>query len=203
MRCFIPILLLVTVAAEAQTRIPQAANQYRRPLISNARFVWGLDAPIAVMAGQLHQESGWRKDAKSAFASGLSQFTPSTADWISAKFPDELGANQPFNPDWALRALARYDKFLYDRQISTATDCDRWAFTLAGYNGGEGWIVRDRRIAISKGADPKRWWGHVEKYSGRAAWAFKENRGYPRNILLRWMPTYERAGWGRGVACDV
>lgn len=191
-------LLLLAAPAAAQT-VPPAARQYQRALISNARFVWGLEAPVAVMAAQVHQESGWRADARSRFANGLTQFTPSTADWISQKFPEDLGANQPMNPSWALRALARYDKYLYDRQRTAATECDRWAFTLAAYNGGEGWINRDREMAQKYGASPTRWWGHVEHFSPRARWAFDENRGYPRRILLQRQPPYRI--WGPGVDC--
>lgn len=192
------LLLLLTTPVVAQT-IPVAARQYQRALIGNARFVWGLDAPVAVMAAQVHQESGWRANAKSKFASGLTQFTPATADFISQKYASELGDNEPLNPSWALRAMARYDKFLYDRQATAATTCDRWAFTLSAYNGGEGWVNRDRELARRHGATPNRWWGHVEKHSPRAAWAFKENRNYPRYILLQRQPPYR--AWGPGVDC--
>jgi soluble lytic murein transglycosylase-like protein len=193
------ILLLLVFASVAEAQIPRAALQYRRDLIGNARVVWGLDAPVAVMAAQVHQESGWRADAKSKFASGLTQFTPATAEWISNKYANELGSNQPLNPAWALRALARYDKYLHDRQATAATDCDRWAFTLAAYNGGEGWINRDRRMAQMNGADPRKWWGHVEHFSPRARWAFTENRNYPKFILLQRQPPYRM--WGPGIDC--
>jgi soluble lytic murein transglycosylase-like protein len=183
----------------AYAQVPRVALQYQRALIGNARVVWGLSAPVAVLAAQVHQESGWRPDAQSAYAGGLAQFTPATADWISVRYASELGSNQPFEPAWALRALARYDKFLFDRQAMVTVPCDRWAFTLAGYNGGEGWVQRDRRMAVANGKDPMRWWGHVELHSPRAAWAFKENRGYPRVILLQRQPPYR--GWGPGVDC--
>lgn len=192
-------LLLLAAVAEAQT-IPRAALQYQRALIGNARLVWGLDAPIAVMAAQVHQESSWRANAQSKYASGLAQFTPGTADWISQRYPD-LGVNQPFEPAWALRALARYDKFLYDRQASAVNECDRWAFVLSSYNGGEGNVNRDKRLCGGMSCcDPSRWWGHVELYSPRADWAFRENRGYPRVILLQRQPPYR--AWGPGVDCS-
>ena len=173
--------------------VPRDAYRYQRELTGNARALWGISAPVATFAAQVHQESGWRPDAKSRFAGGLAQFTPSTADWISEAFPDELGANQPFNPSWALRALVRYDKHLHDR-INAATGCDRMAFTLSAYNGGAGWITKDRALAAQGGADPGLWWGHVERYSGRAAWAFEENRGYAKRILRVLEPKYK--SWG-------
>lgn len=188
-------LMLVQALALAE---PRASLSYRADLIRSARFVWGLDAPIPSFAAQIHQESGWRPDAQSAFAAGLTQFTPATAEWISGAYPNELGEGQPFNPKWAIRALVRYDRHLWERNVA-ATDCDRMAFVLAAYNGGNGWVNKDRRLTKAKGGDPLRWWGHVEKYSPRATWAYKENRDYPRKILYKWQPIY--AGWGGKRLC--
>jgi soluble lytic murein transglycosylase-like protein len=84
--------------AAAAAEIPRAAAQYQRALTANVRLVWGLDAPVATFAGQVHQESGWKPDARSPYAGGLAQFTPATAEWIGGVFPD-LAERQPFNPD--------------------------------------------------------------------------------------------------------
>jgi soluble lytic murein transglycosylase-like protein len=190
-------VLLCSQAAAAQG-VPRAALAHRRTLIANARAVWGIDAPVAVFAAQVHQESGWRPDARSAFASGLAQFTPATAEWISRRYADELGENRPLNPAWALRALVRYDRYLWE-PIAAADDCERMAMALSAYNGGPGGLNRDVRLAIAGGADGGRWFGHVERFSNRARWAFEENRGYPRRILLEIQPRY--LGWGPGVDC--
>lgn len=198
MRAALVALLLLLAPGLADAQVPDRARQYQRDLIRNARLVWGLDAPVATFAAQIHQESGWRPDVSSAYAHGLAQFTPATADWIGGLYSD-VGPADPFNPAWALRALVRYDKHLYDRNTA-ATECDRWAFTLSAYNGGQGWVNRDRKLAAANGADPQRWWGHVEHHSPRAKWAFTENRGYPRRILLVLQPRY--LGWGPGVDCS-
>jgi len=190
-------LIAVDVPVWAQT-IPRAALQYKRTLIGNARLVWGLDAPVAVFAAQIAQESGWRADAKSAYAGGLAQFSPSTAEWISSKYASELGDNQPFEPTWAIRALVRYDLFLHDRQTAK-TKCDRAAFFLSSYNGGEGNLIKQKRAAKAGGADPDRWFGNVERYRIRAQWAHDENYSYPRSILLKRQPLY--LSWGPGVDC--
>lgn len=77
---------------------PQAALQYRDEVIRHARLEWGLSAPVADFAAQLHQESGWRPGAVSpAGAQGMAQFMPATADWISRTIP-ELRSREPFNP---------------------------------------------------------------------------------------------------------
>lgn len=180
-------------------QIPERARQFERPLISNARFIWGLNAPIAVFAGQIQQESAWNPDARSPYANGLAQFTPSTAEWISSKYSD-LSLNSPFEPQWALRALTRYDKFLFDR-LSASDECNQWGFTLSAYNGGEGNVNKDQKLAASKGLSSARWFGSVEKYSNRGPSAFKENRDYPRKILLKHQLVY--LSWGPGVECNI
>lgn len=193
------LLFFYTVAVGAGEYIPRDAYKYQRDLIRNARVVWGLDAPVATFAAQIHQESLWRPDARSPFAAGLAQFTPSTATWIAGVYPESLGAAQPYSPAWALRALVTYDKHLWDR-TSGADSCERFAFTLSAYNGGAGWVARDKRLTASSGSDPSRWFGHVEKFNaGRAGWAFKENRGYPSRILLKLQPLYEM--WGIATDC--
>jgi soluble lytic murein transglycosylase-like protein len=191
--------MLLAATADAQT-IPRAALQYKRALIGNARIVWGLDAPVALIAGQLEQESGWRADAKSAFAGGLAQFTPGTAKDISAKYP-ELSDNAPFEPSWALRAVNLYDRDLWKLEPNAANECERFAFTLSAYNGGRGWVVRQKKAAKSAGYDDRKWFGHVENFRVRAEWAHKENRGYPRAILLKRQQKYADGLWGRGVEC--
>ena len=56
-------LLSLTLPVQAQA--PQAAQQYRALLVRTAHAAWGLDAPVAVFAAQVHQESAWRADAVS------------------------------------------------------------------------------------------------------------------------------------------
>lgn len=79
-------------------------------------------------------------------------------------------------------------------------DCQRMAMALAAYNGGLGWVQRDKGLAKARGADPLIWWDQVERFNaGRSSAAFRENRGYPRRILRSLEPLYLSAGWGRGV----
>ena len=187
----------------AADTIPHAAEQHRRTLVRAAHAEWGLGAPIATLAGQVHQESAWRSTARSpAGAQGLAQFMPATADWMADIYPSTLGPAQPYNPGWALRAMVMFDRWLYQRNQATS-ECDRWAFVLSAYNGGNGWVNRDRRLASAKGADQLAWFDSVERHNaGRSAANFRENRHYPRAILLRWEPIYAAAGWGPGVCAE-
>ena len=185
---------------------PRAALEYRADLTREARAAWGMQAPVAVMAAQIHQESAWRPDAQSPYADGLAQFVPATAEWVAERWP-ALGGAAPFNPQWSIRAMARYDRWLFDRYgAPAATACDQWAFTLSAYNGGQGWLMRDRAHCreqpVCPGCDSTRWWGHVADHPDprRASWAVTENRDYPRRILLQRQPLYR--DWGVMVLCE-
>lgn len=175
------VMLAWSCATLAQ--IPDRASQYRRDLTRQARLVWGLDAPVASFAAQIHQESGWRPDARSPYAHGLAQFTPATADWIGELDP-ALADAATGNPVWALRALVTYDKWLHDRVAGQP--CPRMHLTLRAYNGGLGYIRKE--VASGK---PCR--------AFRAEWACRENLDYPIRILRDLEPRYVMAGWGRGA----
>ena len=166
------------------TEIPRAAQQYRRNLTRNAHMVWGLDAPVATFGAQIHQESGWRPDARSPYAHGLAQFTPASADWIGNLDP-ALANPDTGNPVWALRALVRYDRWLWDRVPAARNGCERMALALRGYNGGLGYVQRE-----AKTGKP------CEAF--RSATSCRENLAYPVRILGRYEPLYLRAGWGLG-----
>lgn len=189
-------------AVEMPDLAPPKARQYRTILTRNARVIWGLDAPIPLFGAQIEVESAWNETAvSSAGAKGLAQFIPSTADWIDDAYPD-LGKAEPFNPDWALRALVRYDFHLYGRVPSSRSDCDRYGFTLAAYNGGEKWVARDRQLATQKGRDANQYWGSVEFVNaGRTEQAWGENRSYPIMIIKQRQPSY--ALWGPLVCREM
>lgn len=194
----VPFLVLLTVGIALADVVPRAALKYKRDLIRHSRHVWGLEAPVAVLAAQIHQESRWNKDAKSVFASGLTQFTPATAVWISGAYPKDLDANAPLNPQWALRAQSIYVKQLYD-DTAAASPCDQMWKALWKYNGGPGWVRRDERLAAKSGANVLLA-REVEPFNaGRAPAMFRENRDYPRAILLKHQPLY--SSWGGEITC--
>jgi len=193
---------LVGLAActPAYAEIPAQAERYRRDLTRIAQAEWGLDAPVSTFAAQIHQESRWRFDARSPVgAQGLGQVMPSTATWLAQLFPKALGKVEPYNPTWSMQALVSYDHWLASR-IQARNACEQGALILSAYNGGLGWVIRDRQLASASGADSLTWFGSVEQYNaGRSAAAFKENRQYPQVILHRWETLYVTSGWGQGV----
>lgn len=199
MRHYLSVLACALSLGAAHTE-PLASAPFKRQLIREVHYRWGLDGPVAPMAAQIEQESAWRPGICSPYACGLTQFTPSTAAWISGLEPELQGGNR-FNPAWAIRAMVFYDYLLYNRVPAAADDCARWAYTLSSYNGGLGWLQRDVTLCRrTQGCDPRQWWGNVALRSKRAPWALKENRGYPFKIL-RNQSTYST--WGRQISCGL
>lgn len=216
------LMLLVGSMAAADDHSAGAGNmvahheaaRYQRDLTRNARLVWGLDAPVATFAAQIHQESRWNANARSPVgAQGMAQFMPATATWISGVYPGSLGTNQPTNPVWAMRALVTYDRWLWDRirlhrpqwesqpvlpsgRGMGSAECERMAFTLSAYNGGLGHVYNRQRLSVEPG---RCFASTCEINPGISAANQRENRDYPRLILTRFEPLYVKAGWSNGV----
>lgn len=186
-------IVAYSLPSDAET-IPRRAVQYRADLTRVAHAEWGLDAPIATFAAQLHQESGWNPRAVSQVgAQGMAQFMPATARWWCDKTGTTPGNCLPSNPVWSLRALVGYDRWLYER-IKGANEFDRLWATLRSYNGGLGHWQNEAKIAGSlKRAEVDGVCGAAK----RAAVHCRENLDYPRRILINLQPLY--ANWGRAV----
>ena len=188
----------------SKVSVPDLSPLYRLQVEHDAARFFGLHAQPARLAAQVHQESGWNPRAQSPYAMGLTQFTPSTAKWLPSICP-EVGAPDVWNPRWSISAQHCYMAWLFHRaqpiRAKPMTTCDRWAFALRAYNGGEGWLKRERELSARNGANPNAW-REVEGFRSRAGWAHKENIEYPQRILLRIEPAYLAAGWPGGPACS-
>lgn len=175
--------------------IPREAQRYQLTLKREAQLAWGLQAPVATFAAQVHQESRWRLNARSPVgAEGLAQFMPATSNWIGGLYPS-LADRAPTNPTWALRALVTYDKWLADR-IRADDECQDMAFALSAYNGGLGWVYKRQKLS----PQPGQCLGATCRINpGITAAAQKENQHYPELILLKHQALYQ--SWGNG-ACS-
>ena len=192
-------------SAQQRVAIPEASALYRHRVEQVVADVWGVNSSPARLAAQIHQESGWRKGARSPVgAQGMTQFMPATAKWIAEQFPDQLGAFDPWDPMQAIKAAAIYDKWLLDRvqPIGHAplSECTRWNFALRGYNGGELWLLRERGLTVAGRANANDY-RDVERFRARGVAAHKENIGYPRRILMLLEPAYIAAGWPGTAIC--
>ncbi|MBZ9612156.1 transglycosylase SLT domain-containing protein [Rheinheimera maricola] len=191
------VVLLST--RHACAAVPEAAKAHQRTLTRTAHAYWGLDAPVATFAAQIHQESRWHVGARSPVgAEGLAQFMPATSEWFASINPRDLTVAQPYNPAWAMRAQVMYNAWLYKR-ITAADGCNRLAFTLSAYNGGLGWVQRDQALASASGADGLVYTSVEPFNAGRSPASITENRHYVNVILKRWQPMYVKAGWGPGA----
>jgi soluble lytic murein transglycosylase-like protein len=184
------LLAIVGIGAAVAQQIPDRADYFRRDLTRLSRSVWGMDAPISNLAAQIHQESTWNPNAQSwAGAQGLAQFMPLTASDMAKRYGE---APQPFSPRWAMLNQSRYMKSLYDN-VSGINECQKYAFALAAYNGGLGWV--NRRKAISKNPNVCLY-QTCEINPGITAANQRENAEYSKKILLKLTPLYYQAMWG-------
>lgn len=192
------VLAMLPASAQAQSQptasVPADAGRHKLTLRREAQQAWGLQAPVATFAAQVHQESRWRMTARSPVgALGLAQVMPGTAGWLAQSQPSLTATDPtaaPLNPTWALRALVVYDKWLWTR-IKAASPCERMAFTLAAYNGGLGWVQKRQQVS----AQPGVCLGHTCRINpGIKPAAQAENQAYPERILQQLEPLY--AAWG-------
>lgn len=187
--------------------IPAGAVRYRAFLMQAWQYHFAMAEDPAIGFGQVHQESHFDCAVVSAGGSlGCAQFMPATAEWINGLIPAAVRATCPaasgcpLDPKWALTALVEFDWRLWSGNGWAATPRDRWAFALAGYNGG-GVVTGAERAACagSRGCNPARYFDNVERFcgaNGRSAASCRENRQYPRVILEFWAPAYHR--WLQG-----
>lgn len=126
--------------------IPKA----ERPLVeSAARTCPKVSVPL--LAAQIHAESGWRPDADSGHAQGISQFAPATwAEW--GRDGDGDGKADVWEPKDAIPSQARYMCHLYG--VVKNLPGDPTELALAAYNAGPNAVLRARgipRIAETRG----------------------------------------------------
>jgi soluble lytic murein transglycosylase-like protein len=190
------VAILLLLAAPAWAGPPEAAARFRPTLTREAQAVYGLNAPVPMFAGQITQESNWRPDVTAwDNGRGLAQFMDGTAKQVARSYP-ELGAPDPYNPTWAIRAMVRLDGWNYAR-VKGDTACDRWAASLKGYNAGLGYVQR----AQKRTTHPGKWFDATESVNaGQSAKNFEYSRLYPRWILLKHQPKF--TSWGTAVCLN-
>jgi len=212
---FLLLLLAVAVPAEAAT-VPERAFIYIPVLKAQISDAWpSIPIPVS-LAGQIEQETCpslthrkcWNPKAElktsREYGFGLGQLT------VTSQFNNFEGIKKAdaklkswkwedrYDPKRQLRALVVMNRNLYARLGFARDPVERMAFMFSAYNGGLGGVLQDRRLARSRGGDPDRWFGHVEKHSYKAKTKvkgygksfFEVNREYVRNILKVRMGKY-------------
>ena len=80
-----------------------------------------------------------------------------------------------------------------------ATKCDNWTFALWAYNGGLGWVKRDKALTTTAGKDALKAADVRPLNAGRGKAFFEENRHYDLAILQKRQVKY--ANWGGQLVC--
>ncbi|MEU5614955.1 lytic transglycosylase domain-containing protein [Streptomyces sparsogenes] len=135
------ILVVRHFTAPSEPELPTIPAA-RRPVVeAAARLCPKVSVPL--LAAQIDAESGWRPDADSGHAQGISQFAPQTwAEW--GRDGDGDGKADVWEPEDAIPSQARYMCHLYDMVKSLPGDPTELA--LAAYNAGPTAVLEARGI---------------------------------------------------------
>jgi soluble lytic murein transglycosylase-like protein len=112
-------------------------------------------------------------------ARGIMQLMPSTYGQIRTALPS-FGAID--NPEWNIAAGILHDRDLWTLWKKEVEEPERWHFVFAGYNAGEGTIMRARKAAFAEKLD-NRTWPSIERVAPRVErWRYAETLDYVRRI---------------------
>jgi soluble lytic murein transglycosylase-like protein len=112
-------------------------------------------------------------------ARGNMQLMPSTYGQIRTALP-QFGAID--NPEWNIAAGILHDRDLWTLWKNELDEPERWRFTFAGYNAGEGTIMRARKTALAAKLD-NRTWPNIESVAPTVErWRYTETLEYVRKI---------------------
>jgi soluble lytic murein transglycosylase-like protein len=189
------LLLAVALLFAAAGAHAADCSPFRKLLTGTAHRYYGMDAPVAMFAAQMMQESGCRPGITAwDNGRGLAQFMDGTSAQVARTYP-ELGKPAPYNPGWAIPALLRYDGWLRDR-VKGDDGCERWGAALKGYNAGLGYVQQAQKAS----AQPGRWFDVTEHVATRQSPKnFEYSRLYPRWVLFKHQPKF--AGWS-AMMCE-
>jgi membrane-bound lytic murein transglycosylase F len=180
----------VTSALRGAVRALDAADRERRSKRATERFdpvfrkytkrYFGIGTDWTLFKAQGMAESDLTPTATSRVgARGIMQLMPSTYRQIQSVLP-QFGAID--NPEWNIAAGILHDRDLWTLWKKDVPDEERWAFTFAGYNAGEGTIMRARRTAAAARLDDRSW-PSIERVAPTVErWRYTETLEYVRKI---------------------
>ena len=127
-----------------------------------AQFIYGINAPVAMILGEIKQESGG-DDKVTAFdgGMGISQAMKGTVDQMVAVYPELKGTYGPVNPydaTWAIRFQVRLLSWA-SKKVKADNACEMWGATLDGYNAGVGYVLSAQKVSPQPGK-----WFDVTEY---------------------------------------
>lgn len=210
MRYILVYLLLLFSLNTQAVEVPKNFLIHKPVLIKAISTSWPEISMPSVVAGLIEQETCyslthsrcWSPQAKlqtdREYGFGLGQLT------VTSRFNafEEVKVLEPklkgwkwedrFNPEFQMIAILAMLKRNYNSFKLAEKEYDRYAFSLASYNGGLGGIQADQRICRNTpNCNQFLWFGNVEhtslkkktKVAGYGKSFFEINREYPKNIL--------------------
>ena len=166
-------------AAEArQTR--KATERYDPIFRKYTKRYFGIGTDWTRFKAQGMAESDLTPTARSRVgARGIMQLMPSTYRQIQSALP-QFGAID--HPEWNIAAGILHDRDLWQLWKRDVPDDERWDFMFAGYNAGEGTIMRARRTAAGAQLDDRQW-RSIERVAPTVErWRYLETLEYVRKI---------------------
>lgn len=193
-------LLLYLSSAVSAAEFPAGSHLDRFEVIKIHRQ-YGIEQSAKLMA-QEEVESGGRDDAVSPVgARGRCQFMPATAKAFEKAYPNVLTKWTRYSRDWCRRAQSLYIRDELRRSWYPPENvCASYEYAFRAYNGGGGWLGRERRIA-GRDATPAQLRA-VCRQAGRSAAACRENTRYTDKIYKR-EPKYIGLGYPGGPPCPA
>jgi len=179
-----------TAAVRGAARALDAADRARQSKRATERFdpvfrkytkrYFGVGTDWTQFKAQGMAESDLSPSATSRVgARGIMQLMPSTYRQIQSALP-QFGAID--NPEWNIAAGILHDHDLWTLWKKDVPDDERWAFTFAGYNAGEGTIMRARKTAAAARLNDRSW-PNIERVAPTVErWRYPETLEYVRKI---------------------
>jgi soluble lytic murein transglycosylase-like protein len=167
-------------AADRERQAKRATERYDPVFRKYSKRYFGIGTDWTLFKAQGMAESDLTPTATSRVgARGIMQLMPSTYRQIQSALP-QFGAID--NPEWNIAAGILHDRDLWTLWKKDVPDAERWAFTFAGYNAGEGTIMRARRTAAAASLDD-RTWPSIERVAPTVErWRYVETLDYVRKI---------------------
>lgn len=205
------MLLAITITlAFAQQEVPKNFLTHKDTLVKAISYSWPQITIPSAIPGLIEQETCYslthskcwspnaKLETKREYGFGLGQLTVTSrfnafeeVKGLDSRLKEWQWSDR-FNPEFQIIAVIAMLKRNYNVFGDVKNEYDRYAFSLASYNGGLGGIQSDRRICRNTPkCDPGLWFGNTEhtslkqrtKVTGYGKSFFEINREYPKNIL--------------------
>lgn len=223
------LLMLVTPVLAQSNQIPQQAYTFRETIRNEIETHWQEIPNYNYIPALIEHESCitlkhkkcWNSQSRLKSSreegAGLGQITRAWREDGSLRFDSledlrtryksqlkEAKWETIYNrPDLQIRMILLMSRDNYRNLYDVEDSYERLAMSDAAYNGGMGGLRKGRRVCgYTKGCDPFKWFGHVERivvkstkvlYGDRSANDI--NKHHVKDVLKIRMPKYQRAGY--------